>query len=485
MRFTFWRSMRAAIACMALVPAMGVSVSAAPPGFAAAPAPTTGSVPRPNVLFIVVDDLTKALACYGFPVVQTPNVDRLAQRAIRFDRAYCQYPVCSPSRVSFLSGRRPERTGMFGNEGSSRTPQLKDAVFLPEHFRKQGYFTGRLGKVFHIGRDVPECWDVTEEGTPNNAIIYQPSEVQKLGLEDRVVRAGRLEGGGGEGNNWTVLRGGEEQLVDWRIGTRVAELIDDHGNGEKPFFIACGFRRPHLPHLAPQSYFDTYDPAGVPMPLDAPVRYRSIKLQPSESDTREGMRSYLACVTFMDKQLGRVLDALDRGNRWERTIVVLLGDNGYHLGSRGGFWGKGLGYEESCGVPLLVAMPGRTTADTCSRLVEYVDLYPTLVECCGLPGAAGLDGRSIRPLLERPDAEWDHPAFSMTARQGKPAVLAVSTERYRLIENPGGDVELYDLKTDPHEWKNLAEDAAHAEALARLRSLAKEHRAKFWKVWEE
>jgi uncharacterized sulfatase len=450
---------------------------------------STSAAPTPkatNVLFIIADDLTKALECYGHPTVTTPNVNRIASRAVRFDRAYCQYPVCSPSRVSFLSGRRPEHTGMFGNEGESRTPMLKDAVFMPEHFKKNGYFTARVGKVFHIGRDVPECWDVTEEGTPDNKIIYQPSEVEKLGLTNDVVTQGRLQGGGGEGNSWTVTKASEEKLIDWQTGSRIAQLIDQGAKGNKPFFIACGFRRPHLPHLAPQVFFDGYPDSKVPMPLKTPVVYPSIKSAPSDTDTRDGMRSYLACVSFMDKQLGRVLAAMDRNNLWDTTVVIFLGDNGYHLGSRGGYWGKGTGYEESCCVPLLMAAPGKAKNTTCKRLVEYLDFYPTLLDLCGLPATPGIEGRSIRPLLEDPNATWDHPAYSMVAAKGKPSKLAVSTERYRLIENEDGkgSVELYDLSTDPHEWNNVAQNAAHHAELVKMQKLAKEHREQFWKYWE-
>jgi uncharacterized sulfatase len=436
-----------------------------------------------NVLFIIADDLTRALPCYGHPTVQAPNVDRLAERAVRFDRAYCQYPVCSPSRVSFLSGRRPEVTRMFGNEGASRTPALQDAVFLPEHFRRQGYFTARVGKVFHIGRDVPECWDVTEEGTPGNAVIYQPSEVEKLGLQATVVRQGKLQGGGGEGNNWTVTSATDEKLIDRRTADRIAELIGQGAGSGRPFFIACGFRRPHLPHLAPEADFSRYPDAAVPMPPTSPVKHPAVKSTPTDADTREGMRSYLACVSFMDRQLGRVLAALDRHRLWERTVVVMLGDNGYHLGSRGGYWGKGTGYEESCGVPLLVAAPGQAAGRASPRVVEYVDLYPTLVDLCGLPAPGGLEGRSLRALLREPGAPWDRAAFSMVARQGVPSILAVSTERHRLIENEDnrGGLELYDLAADPREWRNLAGDPAHADTLARLRGLAAEHRAKYGK----
>lgn len=438
---------------------------------------------RPNVLFIIADDLTRSLGCYGHPTVKSPNVDRLAERGVRFARAYCQYPVCSPSRVSFLSGMRPEHTQMFGNEGESRTPSLQNAVFMPEHFKAQGYFTARVGKVFHIGRDVPECWNVTEEGTPENRIIYQPQEVEKLGLAGDTVREGRLQGGGGEGNNWNVTNAPDEKLIDWRTATRVVELMDQANKGDKPFFIACGIRRPHLPHLAPKSFFEGYPDDRVPLPLKSPVTDPRVKSTPSEADTREGMRSYLACVTFMDTQLGRVLGALDRLKLWDNTIVVLIGDNGYQLGSRGGYWGKGTGYDESCGVPMLVVAPGKARGAVCPRVVEYIDFYPTLAELCGLPPPQGLEGCSIRPLLDNPQASWEHPAFSVVARNNQPAVLAVSTGRYRLIENEDGKggLELYDIQADPREWNNLAVKPEHAAALARLKKLASDHRQAFWR----
>jgi uncharacterized sulfatase len=438
---------------------------------------------RPNVLFIIADDLTRSLGCYGHPTVKSPNVDRLASQGIRFDRAYCQYPVCSPSRLSFLSGRRPEHTGMYGNEGESRTALLKDAVFMPEYFKQQGYFTARVGKVFHIGRDVPECWDVTEEGTPANRIIYQPQEVDKLALTDTIITQGRLTGGGGEGNTWSVTSAPESKLIGWQIATRIVELIEQANKGDKPFFIACGFRRPHLPHLAPKSYFDGYPDDKVPMPERSPVIHPRVQSTPSDQDTRDGMRSYLACVTFMDTQLGRVLDTMDRLKLWDNTIVIMIGDNGYHLGSRGGYWGKGTGYDESCGVPMVVVAPGKAKSVACKRVVEYLDFYPTLVEMCGLPPMKGMEGRSIRPLLDNPQAPWDHAAFSIVARQDKPSVLAVSTEKYRLIENEDGKggLELYDIQADPREWVNLASNPECAEAMAKMKQLARSHRQGFWK----
>ena len=440
----------------------------------------------PNVLFIIADDLNRCLPSYGHPTVKTPNVDRLAARAVRFERAYCQYPVCSPSRVSFLSGQRPERTRMFGNEGSSRTPSLQDAVFLPEYFRQQGYITARVGKVFHIGRDVPECWDVTEEGTPDNRIIYQPSEIRKLNLEDNVIVSGQLDGDTGEPGTWSRLNVAEEQLIDPTIARRITELIEQGTRSEKPFFIACGFRRPHLPWILPGEYFDRYapeqltlpEPGNVPRPGGNPK-----KPSASAASRRASLRAYFAAISFMDRQLGRVLDTIDRLKLWESTVVVMLGDNGYHLGTRGGYWGKGTPYEESCGVPLLIASPCYPGGRVCQRVVEYVDLYPTLVDLCGLPARHDVHGRSVRPLLDDPSAVWDHAAFSIGARNNQPAWLAVSTERFRYVEyaNARRPVELYQIQTDPREWTNLTASPEHAETLAEMQKMAEEHRRKYWR----
>lgn len=455
------------------------------PAFSPEQSPAAGN--GPNVLFIIADDLNRSLPCYGQTLVKTPNVDRLAGRAVRFERAYCQYPVCSPSRVSFLSGRRPEQTRMFGNEGASRTPPLKDAVFLPEYFKQQGYFTARVGKVFHIGRDVPECWDVTEEGTPDNQIIYQPSEPEKLALTGSIVQQGKLDGDAGEGGQWYQLKAKEEKLIDPNTARRVSQLVEQGAKGGKPFFVACGFRRPHLPWMLPEEFFELYAPETLPLPVQGQVARPGGPVKqsaPPASDEarRAALRAYYAAVSFMDRQLGRVLDTMDRLQLWDSTVVLLLGDNGYHLGTRGGYWGKGTPYEESCGVPLFVAAPGRAKGLACSRVVEFVDLYPTLVDLCGLPVRGDLEGRSLRPLLADPAAPWDHAAYTVNARNQQPFNLAVSTGQYRYIEYAGADrpAELYDLQADPREWTDLAGIPQHAGALAAMRKLAAEHRKKFW-----
>jgi len=437
---------------------------------------------KPNVLFIIADDLTKTLPCYGYSLAQAPNVDRLAARAVRFDRAYCQYPVCSPSRTSFMSGCRPEHTGMYGNSGNSRTPLLKDAVFMPQHFKANGYFTARLGKVFHIGSDVPECWDVTEEGSPGTKIVYQPQEVEKLGLTSFVTASHKLKGGGGEGASYTILNGGKDQLIDVRNGKRAVELLEQGAKQNaqgKPFFLAVGFRRPHLPHVAPFDFFDRYPAEKMPLPEKGGPKIKGIKSDVSAEDSREALRGYLACVSFMDEQLGRVLDAMDAQKLWDNTIVVLLGDHGYLLGSRGGWWGKGVLYNEAASTTLLVAAPGKAKGVGCARVVEFLDFYPTLAELCGLPAPTGVEGKSFAPLLTKPDAPWDQVAYTMVAKDDKPAGLAVSSERFRYLENADGSVELFDVQADPREWKNLASDSAHVADLAAMKNLADDYKTKF------
>lgn len=371
---------------------------------------------------------------------------------------------------------------MYGNSGSSRTPLLKDAVFLPEHFKASGYFTARLGKVFHIGSDVPECWDVTEEGSPGKGIVYQPQEVEKLGLTSLVTATHRLKGGGGEGASYAILSGGADQLIDVRNGKRAAELLKQGAQQNaagKPFFLAVGFRRPHLPHIAPFGFFDLYPAEKMPLPEAGGPKISGTKSDVAAADSREALRGYLACVSFMDEQLGRVLDALDAQHLWDNTIVVLLGDHGYLLGSRGGWWGKGVLYNEAASTALFVAAPGKAKGVGCARVVEFLDFYPTLAELCGLPAPAGVEGKSFVPLLAKPDAPWNHVAYTMIAKDNQPAGLAVSNERFRYLENADGSLEFFDVKADPREWHNLTSDSAHASDLAAMKKLAADYKARF------
>lgn len=315
-----------------------------------------------NVLFITVDDLNTRIGAYGDPHARTPYLDRLARQGVTFERAYAQYPVCSPSRVSFLSGLRPETTRVFDNTPNEIPLQaLKRHVYLPQAFRQQGWFAARVGKVFHIGRDIAECWDVSEEGTGLRRHTPQPKEVADLELAPFIAEEKRIERTKGE-SPWIVkLDAGDEVTVDGMTAARIADLLDTASRDARPFFIAAGFRRPHGPWMAPQRYFDAIDPAALPLPeTAAPPFAGEIEtgrpLTPAEH--RASRHAYYAAIHFMDTQLGNVWAAMDRLHLWERTVVVLLGDHGYHLGERSDFYGKGMLSELACRAPLIIAAPG-------------------------------------------------------------------------------------------------------------------------------
>ena len=424
---------------------------------------------RLNVLFIVSDDLNNDLGCYGNPVVKSPNIDRLAASGVRFDRAWCQYPVCNASRTSFLSGRRPDTTGIVDNSTPPRT-HLKDAMMLPEHFRRNGYTTIKVGKIFHTGAafEDPRSWDtdIREEKEAKN-----PPASQILSK--------------GEG---IVLNAKDEDTWDGFVARKAAALMEQAAHDGKPFFVAAGFRRPHTPYIAPKKYFDLYPPEQI-TPRPEPPEH--VKLIPpialtynlgserlTEPRRRPVMSAYYASISFMDAQVGVLLDTLDRFKLRDRTIVVLLGDHGYHLGEHGGLWHKMTVFEEASRVPLIVAVPGKKPAAS-SRLVELVDLFPTLVELCGLPKPEGLEGLSFVPLLDRPERPWKKAAFTVVSHAGKvkggaeldPTKLGrtIRTERWRYTEWFDGSLELYDHDADPHEFANLANDTKHAATRTELK----------------
>ena len=427
-----------------------------------------------NVLFIVSDDLNNDLGCYGHPLVKSPNLDRLAARSVRFDRAYCQYPVCNPSRTSFLSGRRPPTTGIIDNVTPTRTV-LKDTVFLPQHFRQNGYQTLKVGKIYHTGDafEDPVSWDLD---------IRETKEAKSPPAR-QILKKSRQDG--------VVLDAADADTYDGFVARKSVELLEQAARAGRPFFLATGFRRPHTPYIAPKKYHDLYPPASITLPAEPPEHLKSIPplaltYKPGQRQSAEEWRhirsAYYAAVSFMDAQVGVLLDALDRGNLWDRTVVVFLSDHGYHLGEHGGLWHKMTVFEESARVPLLIAAPGKKTGAACSRLVELVDLYPTLVELCGLSQPAGLEGTSCVPLLKNPDREWKRAAFAEVSRGGESATKklapspmgrSVRTERWRYTEWDGGKqgLELYDHGSDPHEYVNLARDPEHAEQVAELHRL--------------
>jgi iduronate 2-sulfatase len=426
-----------------------------------------------NVLFIVVDDLNNSLGCYGHSVVKSPNIDRLAARGLRFDRAYCQFPVCNPSRTSFLTGLRPDSTGVLSNTVPFRS-KLPDTVTLPQLFRQHGYFTARVGKIFHSGAtmDDPEAWEVTSDlkGTP----------LGKKG-HGRNLTAGQIRW-----CRWLAAEGSDEDQPDGQIAAEAVRLIQQQR--DKPFFLAVGFHKPHDPFVAPKRYFDLYPLERLKPPEDPADRSAELPYaigsgwkrefdRFTDRERREFMRAYYAGVSFMDAQVGKVMAALDSLQLWRNTIVVLLGDHGYHLGERG-WWNKNTLFELSARAPLIFVTPETSDEGSgCSRIVEFVDIYPTLADLCGLPSPANLEGTSLRPLLSDPTRPWKMTAFTQVQR-GRIVGRSVRTQRWRYTEWDEGreGAELYDHDSDPGEYHNLAGDAKYAQTIAEMRELLRRSR---------
>lgn len=428
---------------------------------------------RPNVLLIIADDLRPELGCYGVKGIATPNIDRLAARGARFERAYCQYPVCNPSRTSFLTGLRPDATGVLSNNRNFRK-NLPDIVTLPQLFRQNGYFTASLGKVFHRGQtmedqksemDDPKSWDV--------ARYFRATDLGMKG-EGRNLTGGKMEW-----CRWLAAEGGDEDQPDGQVARDAIALMKEHR--EKSFFLAVGFHKPHDPFIAPRKYFDQYpldgldlasDPAdrSVDPPAAVMSEWEKVFAKFTEQDRRELKRAYYAGVSLMDAQVGRVMDALDELELSQNTIVILVGDHGYHLGERG-WWSKATLFELACRAPMIVLAPNVKPAQIAAP-VEFVDIYPTLAELCELTPPHKLHGQSLRPLLADPAAKWDKPALTQVER-GKFAGRSVRTARWRYTEWDQGrqGVELYDHQNDEGEYHNLAADEKHKDVIAQLKPL--------------
>ena len=424
-----------------------------------------------NVLLVAVDDLRPEIGCYGNRLVRTPNMDKLASRGVRFERAYCQYPLCNPSRTSLLTGRYPTTTHVMDNLRYFRD-EFPDWTTLPQLFRQHGYVTARTGKIFHGGIDDERSW--VEGGEPGR-------RRQAPTAEERAKQAKNSD-------RWEAVPGEGEDQPDYRTASRAIELLDKYK--DRPFFLGVGFVKPHSPLVAPRKYFELYDPAKMPLPPDfaprptlapgvpaAALPERNGDLFVGRDATpeaaREMIRAYYACVSFMDAQLGRVLARLEALGLSERTIVVLFGDHGYHLGEKGKWSKHNSLYEVTARVPLIITAPGVARAGAaCPRTVELVDIYPTLAELCGLKAPAGLEGQSLAPLLRNPQAAWDYPAYTVTLR-GKIFGRTVRTERYRYTEwDPEGkQAELYDHERDPHEQRNLAGEQQYQQQRRQLQEL--------------
>jgi iduronate 2-sulfatase len=430
---------------------------------------------RLNVLFIAIDDLTCALGCYGHPEVSSPNLDKFATDSVRFERAYCQFPLCNPSRSSLLSGMRPDKTRIFGN-GVRIRERYPDIVTLPQLFKNNGYFSGRVGKIFHYGvpdmigtsgRDDPPSWDQ----------VVNPRGRDKDDEKD-VINVTSWLHNIGAALTWMEAKGTDEEQTDGKVAAATIKMLEAHKDG--PFFIACGFYRPHVPDIATKPYFDMYpldkvtlpdEPsnhiAGIP-PIALTVKPLNYGLEPIKLRTFK--RAYTAATSFVDAQFGKVMDAVERLGLEDNTVIVVWSDHGWNLGEHGQ-WQKMLLFEESAHVMLMIRLPhAKTNGKTCPRTVELVDLYPTLADLCGLKPPPWLDGKSLRALLRNPEASWKRPAFTQVTRKGGIMGRSIRTEQWRYTEWADGakGKELYDQDADPHEYHNLANDPKYAKVAAKL-----------------
>ena len=442
----------------------------------------------PNILLIMSDDLRPELGCYGVNGIKTPNIDALAARSVRFDRAICQYALCNPQRTSMLLGLYPTQTGVMDNRQwwGMKKPGWKT---LPRWFREHGYTTLRAGKIFHDGIDDTDAW--VEGG---QARRYPDDASERIDGRDRdpnTKQPGETGNRASGSDRFEVYPGDGETNGDYRNATRTIEFLRQYARGPQPFFVACGFSKPHSPPGAPQKFYDLYDVAKIPLPVDFAVRptvppgFPELSVVPrntdlfigrdgNEAQAREMKRAYWASVSFMDSNVGRVLTVLDELGLRDTTIVVFIGDHGYQLGEKGR-WSKAYSlWDVATRVPLLMAAPGVTPARgaACARTVEVINLYRTLADLCGLDVPTGIEGASMKPLLRDPAATWERPAYTVVQYRGHFG-RSVTTDRWHFADWDGGagGAMLTDLGNDPRELKNLVSQPAQAATVAEMKAL--------------
>ncbi len=449
---------------------------------------------RPNVLFLMADDLNNTLGCYGDPLAKTPNLDQLAARGMRFDRAYCAFPLCGPSRNSMLTGLYPNSTGILANAQLFRQT-IPSQISLPQAFRLSGYFGARIGKLFHYhvpksvgtnGHDDPGSWELE----------LNPAGVDRMEEEPHIFSLTPNNFGGSL--SWYASPKSDAYHTDALMAEDAEWVLERCAKrNDRPFFLAVGFFRPHTPYVSPKPYFDMHPVETMPVvqgvkadQADIPPAglgsFKKVEEQLSDDKRREARQAYNASVSFMDAQVGRVIAALDRLGLSENTIIVFTSDHGYHLGEHG-LWQKQSLFEESARVPLLLVAPGITKPQSVSEaLVGHVDLYPTLAELCSVKPPENLQGQSLVPALR--DAKWRGRGYALTQvlrggnirRYGAaPAVgdqgeafmgYSLRTSRYRYTEWGDGEFgsELYDHEMDPRELTNLTKSEAHQNVRAEL-----------------
>lgn len=426
---------------------------------------------KPNVLFIAADDLSCALGCYGDPIAKTPHLDRLAATGTCFLNAYNQLPLCNPTRASVMTGLRPDTIKVYDLDRHFRD-EVPNAVTLSQQFMKNGWWAGRVGKIYHYnvpasigtdGFDDPPSWQNTinpiGRDKTDESLIFNAEPHRKISAA----------------LSWLAADGKDEEQTDGMIATEAIKLMEEK-KGD-PFFIAAGFFRPHTPFVAPKKYFDMYPLETLRLPYapkddredvptaafahNCPIPHYGL----DEVTCLKAMQAYYACVSFIDAQVGRMLDALDRLELTDNTIVVFWSDHGYHLGEHNGIWQKRTLFEQGAKAPLIIRNPkAEGKGQPCRRIVEFVDIYPTLTELAGLSTPKQVEGRSLKRLLDNPLTQWNGTAITQVLRPAddrlKDPVMgrSIRTERWRYSDWGEGKYgeELYDHFADPMEFNNLA-----------------------------
>ena len=439
-----------------------------------------------NVLFIAVDDLRPQLGCYGQQQIISPNIDRLAARGLLFERTYCQQAVCGPSRASLLSGCRPDTTKIYGLSTPLRKA-MPNVLTLPEHFKNNGYETVSIGKVYHHPKDDLQGWSTTPFQATGPWLGWRGY----LTDQSKALARKSKKGSGPAFEAADVVDNAYPDGCNTDYALKELNQLKD-----KPFFLAMGFYKPHLPFNSPKKYWDMYKPEDIKLadnpfiPKNAPTysttnwgelrNYHGIpKKGPCPDElARQLIHGYYACVSYIDAQIGRLLDELDWLNLSDKTVIILWGDHGWKLGEHAG-WCKHTNFELDTHVPMILHVPGMKTAGKRTRaLTEYVDIYPTLCQACGLTIPPHLEGRSMMPLLDDPERQWKKAAFSQYPR-GRVMGYTMRTERFRYTEwqnRKTGAVlarELYDHDRDPQENVNAAAQPEYERDIRRLAGMLK------------
>lgn len=459
-------------------------------------------IERPNVLFISIDDMRLELGAYGAPHVQTPHMDRLAAEGVILLQAHCQYPQCAPSRSSVFTGRRPDTTKVFDVFTHFR-PALPDVLTLPQLFKQQGYQARSLGKVYHTNLDDPASWSVPHWEPDMHPLHYANPETRarlQRRREETAAMPGltpRQRAQAAYGPAYEAQDGPDSDHHDGQVTDQAVAALREYAQNGTGFFLAVGYRKPHLPFVAPKKYWDRYDPDAIPLadndrvPAGAPPygpvdggefrAYENMPVYPTRLSDHEARRlrhGYYACVTFVDEQVGRLLAEMEELGLSDNTLVVLWSDHGYHLGELA-HWGKWSPYEWDTRSPLIFKGPRVPAGVATNALVEFVDIYPTVAALAGLPVAEDeLEGVSMEPLFHAPDRPWKTAVFTQVLRllpEGSLMATSMRTATHRLTrwtaaDNPADQryLELYDLTADSVERRNVVDEPAYSGVAAEL-----------------